>query len=81
MDFAYLPNLISKKNGTIPKVLDLTVANRYKGDMEGLLHKELNIPYNLIPYIITANGFNSGTDYNSETNILLLSDTMMATYL
>ena len=81
MDFAYLPNLISKKNGLIPMELDITVANRYKGDMEGLLHKHLNIAFEHIPYIITANGFDSSTDYNGETKILLLDDTMIVAYL
>lgn len=81
MDFAAIANIIGKKNGTIPIEIDITVANSYRGDMEGLLLKHLKIKYPFVPYIITANGFNSGTDYNGETKILILSDVMMTSYL
>ena len=45
MDFTYLSsNLLKKQTGVITKSIDVTLANSYKGDMEGLLTKGLSIP-------------------------------------
>lgn len=82
MDFTYLSsNLLKKQTGVITKSIDVTLANSYKGDMEGLLTKGLSIPYQHVQHNITLNGLNSSTDYNGETEILLLDSGVITTYL
>ncbi len=82
MDFTYLSsNLLKKQTGVVTKSIDVTLANSYKGDMEGLLTKGLSIPYQHVQHNITLNGFNSSTDYNGETEILLLDSGVITTYL
>ena len=81
MDFCYIANTIEKKNRIIQKELDVSTANSYRGDFFGLLHKHLNIRHEIIPHIISANGFNCSSDYNGETNIFLLDSSVVSSYL
>lgn len=83
MDIQFITNTIVKNrpNSIISKVIDITTAASYRGDMEGLLVKKLNIPYNQVNYNIALNGFNSGSDYNGETNILLLDSATVTNYI
>ena len=81
MDFCYIANTIEKKNRLIQKELDVSTANSYRGDFFGLLHKHLNIRHEIIQHIISSNGFNTSSDYNGETNIVLASSDMITEYL
>lgn len=82
MDFTYLQaNLVKKQIGIVTKSIDVTLANSYKGDMEGLLMKGLSIPYEHVQHNITLNGFNSSSEYNGETDILIIDSGVITTYL
>ncbi len=83
MDIQFITNTIVKNrpNAVISKNIDITTASSYRGDMEGLLVKKLNIPYNQVNYNIALNGFNSSSDYNGETNILLFDSGTVTNYI
>lgn len=79
--FALANKLLSNKNNIVKKSIDVTIAHSYKGDMEGLIVKHLGITPNHVNVIIAINDFNSSSDYNGETEIILIPSDVLYLYL
>ena len=79
--FALANKLLSNKNNIVKKSIDVTIAHSYKGDMEGLLVKHLGITPSHVNVIIALNDYDTSSDYNGETNIVLASSDVITEYL
>lgn len=62
-----LPVLKTKK---VSRSVDAAKAYRYRGDLYGLLKKELNIPEEDITITIQLNGYVSSSDYDGLVTTL-----------
>ena len=79
--FAIANKILSNSKNITTKSIEVTIAHSYKGDMEGLLVKHLGITPAHVNIIIALNDFDTSSDYNGETEILLLDSGVITTYL
>ncbi len=79
--FAIANKILQNSNNITTKSIDVTIAHSYKGDMEGLLVKHLGITPSHVNVIIALNDYDTSSDYNGETNIVLASSDMISEYL
>lgn len=82
MDTTAIANkILSDDDNITTKSIDVTIAHSYKGDMEGLLIKYLGITASHVNVIIALNDFDSSTDYNGETELILTNSELINEYL
>lgn len=79
--FAIANKILSNSKNITTKSIEVTIAHSYKGDMEGLLVKHLGITPTHVNIIIALNDFDTSSDYNGETEIVLASSEVISEYL
>lgn len=79
--FALANKILSNSDNIVKKSIDVTIAHSYKGDMEGLIVKHLGITPSHVNVIIALNDFNTSSDYNGETEIILVPSDILNLYL